>query len=96
MSFIPVNGFIKEIFGAENPFATNYILCGSSRDQFPSFIANQDIKLSRHNLAPFGVFQCLGYRCGLMVIFGVELDSEVEFLNRFVDVMFGPSDYDSG
>ena len=31
----------------------------------------------------------------MWVIFGVKFGSEVEFLNGFVDVVFGSSDYDS-
>ena len=56
---------------------------------------NKGIILIRHSLTPFKVFKCLGDRCGFKGIFGVKLGHKVEFLNRFVDVVFGSSDYNS-
>ena len=46
------------------------------------------------SLTPLKVFECLGYGYGFKVIFGMKLGSEIEFLNWFVDVVFGPGDYD--
>ena len=63
-SLIFVNGSIRYVFSMKNPFATSHILCGISRNQFPSPIANKGIILIIHNLTPLRIFELLGYSGG--------------------------------
>ena len=79
----------------KNLFATNHIVFGISRNQFPSPIADKGIILIRHSLTPFRIFKWLRYRYKFKDIFGVKLGRKVKFLNGFVDIVFGSSDYDS-
>lgn len=88
--FVSVNRTIRQIFSAKNPFTPYQVLGRMRWNKFPCAIAEKSIKFGGHGLSPFGVFQSLMNGGGLkggMVKFSIE----VEFLNRFVDVVFGAS-----
>lgn len=88
--YVPVNRTISQIFSTKNPFTPYQVLGRMRWNKFPRAIAKKSIKFCGHGLSPFGVFQSLMNGGGLkggMVNFSIE----GEFLNWFVDVVFGAS-----